>query len=105
MEGREAAAAAAESSSKAYLTRKISAQGHEREGTVQEYILYCMSGHKLIRCERFLAVDDVAASRKAIRLQGPSAAELWCGGRKVRTFDSLGTEMSTAEAAPPGPIE
>jgi hypothetical protein len=51
-----------------------------------DYILYCLDGPKLVRCERFSARDDEAAIRESLRRQGSQAAELWCGSRRVRMF-------------------
>jgi hypothetical protein len=50
------------------------------------YVLYCLDGSKLVRCERFRASDDEAALREAHRRRGSQAAELWCGAHRVRTF-------------------
>jgi hypothetical protein len=50
------------------------------------YILYCMDGPKLERCERFDADSDEDGIAEAVRLRGKSAAELWCGSRRVRVF-------------------
>lgn len=53
---------------------------------MREYLLYCLDGYKLDRCERFTAADDRAAIEEALRLRGDEAAELWCGSRKVKVF-------------------
>jgi hypothetical protein len=57
-----------------------------RDGTMSDYVLYCLDGQKLVRCERFKAVDDEAAVKESHRRQGSQAAELWCGPHRVRTF-------------------
>jgi hypothetical protein len=47
------------------------------------YVLYCLDGSKLVRCERFRAETDNVAIAEAVRRQGSSTAELWSGSRKV----------------------
>jgi hypothetical protein len=54
-----------------------------------EYILYCMDGPKLVRCEHFKAGSDEAAIAESLRRQGSSSGELWCGARKVKEFASV----------------
>ncbi|HEX5182699.1 MAG TPA: hypothetical protein VFW19_06045 [Allosphingosinicella sp.] len=51
-----------------------------------DYVLYCLDGSKLVRCERFAAASDEAAVRESLWRQGSQAAELWRGPKKVRTF-------------------
>ncbi|HEX4736420.1 MAG TPA: hypothetical protein VH331_02545 [Allosphingosinicella sp.] len=51
-----------------------------------DYVLYCLDGQKLVRCERFTAADDDEAVRESLRRQGTQAAELWCGPHRVRMF-------------------
>jgi hypothetical protein len=51
-----------------------------------DYVLYCLDGPKLVRCERFTAADDEAAIRESLRRQGSQAAELWRGPHRVRMF-------------------
>jgi hypothetical protein len=51
-----------------------------------EYILYCLEGTKLVRCEHFKAESEEAAIAESLRLQGNSVAELWCGARRVKVF-------------------
>lgn len=51
-----------------------------------EYLLYCLDGPKLVRCESFDADSEEAAIAEALRRQGDSAAELWCGPRRVKVF-------------------
>lgn len=51
-----------------------------------EYLLYCFTGYKLERCDRFDAPDDAKAIEEAIRRQGGNAAELWSDNRKVKDF-------------------
>ena len=51
-----------------------------------DYVLYCLDGTKLVRCERFACPGDEEAIRESLRRQGTQAAELWCGGRRVRMF-------------------
>lgn len=55
-----------------------------------EYILYCLDGPQLTRCEHFKAESDDDAIAESVRRQGMSAAELWCGSRKVKTFAAIG---------------
>ncbi|HEY1605493.1 MAG TPA: hypothetical protein VGF77_07820 [Allosphingosinicella sp.] len=51
-----------------------------------DYVLYCLDGSKLVRCERFAAANDENAVRESRRRQGSQTAELWCGPKKVRMF-------------------
>jgi hypothetical protein len=51
-----------------------------------DYVLYCLDGSKLVRCERFAATNDEDAVRESLRRQGSQAAELWRGPSKVRIF-------------------
>ena len=53
------------------------------------YVLYCLDGIKLVRCERFTDDGDEAAIKRSILLQGSDAAELWCGGRRVKVFSPV----------------
>ena len=55
-----------------------------------DYLLYCFEGHKLLRCDRFSAVDDEEAVADALRRHDGKAAELWCGTRKVDDFPGPG---------------
>jgi hypothetical protein len=50
------------------------------------YLLYCFSGSKLIRWERFVAYGDGAAMLKALQSRGKRADELWERTRKVHSF-------------------
>lgn len=54
-----------------------------------DYVLYCLDGPKLVRCERFKAPDDEAAISESGRRQGSNAAELWCGPRRVKMFGTV----------------
>ena len=54
-----------------------------------EYILYCLEGHGVVRCESLTADSDEAAIAEALRLQGSNAAELWCGARRVKEFAAI----------------
>ena len=56
-----------------------------------QYILYCFAGHKLDQCDRFAAADDAEATDEANRRHDGRAAELWCGTRKVQTFEAQDT--------------
>jgi hypothetical protein len=53
------------------------------------YQLNCVSDHRIFRCEEFDAADDEQAIRKALDLRGVTAAELWCGGRRVTCFEQM----------------
>lgn len=57
-----------------------------------DYVLYCLDGPKLVRCERFNAPDDEAAIAESLRLRGSNAAELWCGPRRVKMFEAVSAE-------------
>ena len=53
------------------------------------YQLNCLSDRRIFRCEEFEAGTDEAAIRQALELRGVTAAELWCGGRKVSSFEQM----------------
>ncbi len=53
------------------------------------YQLNCVSDGRIFRCEDFEATSDEQAVRRALDLRGVTAAELWCGERKVRTFEQM----------------
>jgi hypothetical protein len=55
-----------------------------------EYVLYCLDGPKLVRCERFQAESDEAAIAEALRRQGSNAAELWRGPERLKVFAAVG---------------
>jgi len=61
-------------------------------GAMAEYILYCLDGTKLVRCEHFKAESDEAAIAESRRLQGNSVAELWRGARRVTVFAPIGAK-------------
>ena len=46
---------------------------------MSNYLLYCFDGHRLIRCDHFLATDDESAIDHAFEHHGGMAAELWTG--------------------------
>ncbi len=53
------------------------------------YQLNCLSDGRIFRCEDFEAASDDQAIRTALDLRGVTAAELWCGERKVSTFQQM----------------
>ena len=50
------------------------------------YRLYHVRNDHFAGVDDFEAEDDVRAVRHAGTLNGTSAAELWCGPRKIKTF-------------------
>ena len=56
------------------------------------YELNCLSDGRIFRCEDFDAPTDEQAIRQALELRGATAAELWCGQRKVSTFSQMARE-------------
>ena len=61
------------------------------------YLLYCLDGFALVRCDRFDAEGDAQAVEEALRRKGDYAAELWCGSRRVGVF----AKTSDADAESP----
>ena len=53
-----------------------------------EYRLYHFKGDHIRRADSLTAADDGQAITKAEQLVDGQLAELWRGGRKVRTFNS-----------------
>ncbi len=53
------------------------------------YQLNCVSDGRIFRCEEFDAASDEQAIRTALDLRGVTAAELWCGSRRVSKFEQM----------------
>jgi hypothetical protein len=53
------------------------------------YQLNCVSDGHIFRCEEFHAASDEQAISQALDLRGVTAAELWCGTRKVSVFEQM----------------
>lgn len=53
------------------------------------YQLNCLSDGRIFRCEAFEAASDEVAIRRSLEMRGRTAAELWCGQRKVSTFEQM----------------
>jgi hypothetical protein len=53
------------------------------------YQLNCLSDGRIFRCEDFESATDEQAIRQALDLRGVTAAELWCGRRKVSSFEQM----------------
>ena len=53
------------------------------------YQLNCLSDGRIFRCEEFDAASDRDAIAKALDVRGVTAAELWCGKRKVSIFEQM----------------
>jgi hypothetical protein len=62
------------------------------------YVLYCLQGSKLARCDRFEAADDSAAIEETKRRRGSYKAELWCEARRVKQFPNPTGEEPTSSA-------
>jgi hypothetical protein len=58
------------------------------ESVMPKYVLYCMDGSRLVRCERFSTDSDALAIEESLRRQGDEAAELWCGIRKIAVLET-----------------
>lgn len=54
------------------------------------YRLYHVRHGRFARTDELEADDDVAAVRQARALIEEDPAELWCGERKVSTFNNVG---------------
>ena len=72
------------------------------------YRLYHIKHDRFAGVDDFEVADDVAAVRHAATLNGSATAELWCGKRKIKTFEpapdpARGGERPTgnADAAAP----
>lgn len=52
-----------------------------------EYRLYYFKGDHIHRVDSLTAAGDGEAGTNAEQLVDGQLAELWCGGRKVRTFN------------------
>jgi hypothetical protein len=59
--------------------------------SVAYYRLYHVRRGRFARSNELDADDDVAAVRQARTLVEDDPAELWCGGRKVSTFNEFET--------------
>ncbi len=53
------------------------------------YQLNCLSDGRIFRCEDFEAASDQQAIQTALALRGVTAAELWCGTRRVSNFEQM----------------
>ena len=60
------------------------------------YRLYYVKGGHFAGFDGFSADDDVTAVREAETLAEARHAELWCGKRKVRTFNAAGEEIQAS---------
>jgi hypothetical protein len=59
---------------------------------VNYYRIYYVKGGHFAGFDGFSAEDDVDAVRQALNLAEERHAELWCGKRKVKTFNAVGDE-------------
>jgi hypothetical protein len=63
------------------------------------YRLYFMRAGHIYRCRDFLADGDPEALGIADSFAGPDPMELWCGSRRVRSFEA----MAASPEQPAGP--
>jgi hypothetical protein len=63
------------------------------------YRLYHIKHDRFAGVDDFEVADDVAAVRHAAMLNGSGSAELWCGKRKIKTFEAAPAPARGAEAA------
>jgi hypothetical protein len=68
---------------------------------VEDYRLYCIDeANHFVGCDEIEAESDEAAVLRSITLQGAHAAELWCGARKIGTFEPRPAEQDADKPAP-----